>query len=204
MVSRKKLTLFGVIVTAVLVISVSYIYLHSSTTHSTFLTKKQAEEVSGLQYNLTSYTTVEGTPQIFGAVKTLSVEYSHGDRQGQNLAIDFETFSDTVYVFNNTAQARSTYTNLSQTFQFGNALKASQVANSTYKNFVYSYLISAEPVVIPGGTPSILYYWATCGLGGDYVFLVSGYSTAKAPLENMSITANWQITAMVSPSQFPF
>lgn len=194
MVSRKKSTVLGVAIVVVLVASVSYVYLFSGTPHETFLSKKQAEEISGQQYNMTTYTTAEGTYLLYGAAKVVSVEYS----QGYTLTGEFfDRLTDSIYLFNNTAQAQITYFNLSQTFQFGSTLNLSKVGNSTYKGFAYSYFLNAEPGIGLGVLPSKMYYWAACGVSGDYVFLIVGYS-AHTPQENMSTTAMWQINEMTS------
>lgn len=180
---RKKNLTIGIVLTAVLLLEISLQYVPMAHTRLAVLSESAAEKISGDSYTHSIVNPAIGTNlSAYGANVT---EYASYTTSGER----FGAFIETAYMFNSTSGASMVYQYFAQELTTNNM---NHVGNSAYRGFSYSYMIHLLPASVQKGAS---YYWGVCGLNGQYVFDITGYSHLKPAVKVTSI-AIAQINAM--------
>ncbi len=149
------------------------------------LSESDAERISGNFYTQVIVNPVSASNSSgYGAD---IIEYASYSNSGQNSGV----FIETVYMFNSTSQASIVYRYFAQELTTG---YMNLVGNSDYRGFSYSFMIHSISSVVPRNS----YNWGVCGMSGQYVFDINGYSHLR-PTENIGSIARDQINAMEVP-----
>ncbi len=176
---RKNALLFGSSITIALVLCFSL--LLAPATHASILSEKTAKNITGINY--TNSTMFNGF--VNGAV--LGIPYNLTSATYRSNSSYFE---DDVFHFHNSTDASNVYGYLS----ISEPTFLSNIGNSTYRGFQYSFVVNYKPAL----SLNLTYLWAASGVRGSYVFDIHGSSQAP-PLVNMSTVAMDQIDAMETP-----
>ena len=182
-IGRKKSLIIGATVTVILLFAVGVQLIPE--VHMAVLSKNAAEKFTGDTYNISLVKSNDsGSNLTFGSNAISSAQY-YSNSSG---------FGDSVYRFSNTTTASIIY----GYFSISLPTILSNIGNSTFRGFSYSYVIQIHPSVYSNKT----YIWGACGIEGHLVFSLSAFGPSKnmPSSANMTSLIEAQINAMESPS----
>lgn len=202
MISRKKLTILGTVISSVLIVSTVYFYLlaPSQSPHLALLSESQAEEISGQNYSQSFTTILQGNNLSYGEMIDETIQYSNptGIFHVEVIKFNNHPSSQFIYSYLSSQLSLPSIIQLSLVQQpIGNTMVSSHVTSTnvtsseTYKGFNYTYLVLPVMINFNGK----YHIWDGCGVNGNYVFYIWGKSPSP-PHTNMSIAAKEQINLM--------